>query len=139
MTTATTNSSAHNTARATDLLVVEALDKAFGGVIAARNVTFSVARGEMVALIGPNGAGKSTTFNMVGGQLKPDRGHITATEAGTIAREAGAHSLLLTHVPDDLGFDRSRAAAAAAFTSGPVHVAQSGQVYDVAGRLAAAS
>ncbi|MEQ1647957.1 MAG: ABC transporter ATP-binding protein [Hyphomicrobiaceae bacterium] len=59
------------------LLHVDALDKAFGGVIAARNVNFSVKRGEMVALIGPNGAGKSTTFNMVGGQLRPDRGRVT--------------------------------------------------------------
>ena len=67
------------------------------------------------------------------------RGHITATEAGQIAREAGAHSLLLTHVPEELGFDRSRAAAAAAFDDGPVHVARSGERYDVARRLAAAS
>jgi branched-chain amino acid transport system ATP-binding protein len=58
------------------LLAVQDLDKAFGGVIAARNVTFEVAAGELVALIGPNGAGKSTTFNMVGGQLKPDRGRV---------------------------------------------------------------
>ncbi len=30
----------------------------------------------MLALIGPNGAGKSTTFNMVGGQLRPDAGDV---------------------------------------------------------------
>ena len=35
-----------------------------------------VERGEMVAIIGPNGAGKSTVFNMVGGQLTPDRGRV---------------------------------------------------------------
>ena len=68
----------------------------------------------------------------------PGRGHITATESGTIARQAGAHSLLLTHVPEDLGFDRARAAAARAF-GGPVEVARSGVAYDVAERLAAAS
>jgi branched-chain amino acid transport system ATP-binding protein len=59
------------------LLVVNALCKAFGGVVAARDVSFSVARGELVALIGPNGAGKSTTFNMVGGQLAADSGTVT--------------------------------------------------------------
>lgn len=58
------------------LLSVQALSKSFGGVAAARDVTFEVAAGELVALIGPNGAGKSTTFNMVGGQLKPDRGRV---------------------------------------------------------------
>jgi branched-chain amino acid transport system ATP-binding protein len=40
-------------------------------------VSFSLARGELLAIIGPNGAGKSTTFNMVGGQLKPDSGSVT--------------------------------------------------------------
>lgn len=58
------------------LLKVEAICKSFGGVTAARDVTFTVAAAEMVAIIGPNGAGKSTTFNMVGGQLRPDRGRV---------------------------------------------------------------
>lgn len=59
------------------LLVVEGLTKAFGGVVAARDVSFTVEAGQMVALIGPNGAGKSTTFNMVGGQLRPDAGRVS--------------------------------------------------------------
>jgi branched-chain amino acid transport system ATP-binding protein len=58
------------------LLVVSDLCKAFGGVIAARDVSFSVDAAEMVAIIGPNGAGKSTVFNMLGGQLRPDRGTV---------------------------------------------------------------
>ncbi|WP_342359323.1 ABC transporter ATP-binding protein [Terrarubrum flagellatum] len=58
------------------LLQVERISKSFGGVHAARDVSFEVAAGEMVAMIGPNGAGKSTTFNMVGGQLRPDTGGI---------------------------------------------------------------
>jgi ribonuclease BN (tRNA processing enzyme) len=69
----------------------------------------------------------------------PTRGHITATEAGEIARLAGAHSLLLTHVPEENGFAAARAHAAAQFTGGPVDVAQSGERYDVARRLAAVS
>jgi branched-chain amino acid transport system ATP-binding protein len=59
------------------LLSAERLSKNFGGVVAARDVTFSLAAGEMLAIIGPNGAGKSTTFNMVGGQLRPDSGRVT--------------------------------------------------------------
>ncbi|MBX9593575.1 MAG: ABC transporter ATP-binding protein [Roseomonas sp.] len=58
------------------LLAVEGLNKKFGGVVAANDVTFALAAGEMLAIIGPNGAGKSTTFNMVGGQLRPDTGRV---------------------------------------------------------------
>src|SRR3954447_24548394 len=58
------------------LLSVQGLCKAFGGVVAAKNVEFALEAGELLALIGPNGAGKSTTFNMVGGQLRPDRGTV---------------------------------------------------------------
>ena len=59
------------------LLAVDDLAKSFGGVVAARDVSFTVESGEMVALIGPNGAGKSTIFGMIGGQLRPDRGIVS--------------------------------------------------------------
>ena len=58
------------------LLSVRGLSKAFGGVRAVDGVSFDLAAGEMLALIGPNGAGKTTCFNMVGGQLVPDRGSV---------------------------------------------------------------
>jgi len=58
------------------LLDVQGLTRSFGAVTAARDVAFTVERGEMVALIGPNGAGKSTVFNMIGGQLRADGGRI---------------------------------------------------------------
>src|SRR5947209_3807505 len=58
------------------VLCVRNLSKAFGGVHAVENVSFDVGEGEFLALIGPNGAGKSTCFNMINGQLAPDRGDI---------------------------------------------------------------
>ena len=58
------------------LLQVTRLGKRFGGNVAVDDVSFHVARGELLALIGPNGAGKSTTFNMVNGQLPADSGSI---------------------------------------------------------------
>lgn len=58
------------------LLVVDSISKAFGGVHAVDDVSFDVEAGEMLALIGPNGAGKSTCFNMLNGQLKPDKGRV---------------------------------------------------------------
>jgi branched-chain amino acid transport system ATP-binding protein len=58
------------------LLEVHGLDKSFGGVVAARGVTFTLEAGRLLAVIGPNGAGKSTIFNIVGGQLVPDAGSV---------------------------------------------------------------
>jgi len=57
-------------------LEVRGLSKAYGGVQAVRDVSFSVDAGEVVALIGPNGAGKTTCFNLLNGQLRPDSGEI---------------------------------------------------------------
>ncbi|MGE0734686.1 MAG: ABC transporter ATP-binding protein [Alphaproteobacteria bacterium] len=58
------------------VLKISKLHKSFGGVNAVRNVSFEVGAEEMLALIGPNGAGKTTCFNLINGQLKPDRGSI---------------------------------------------------------------
>jgi branched-chain amino acid transport system ATP-binding protein len=58
------------------VLAVCGLHKSFGGVRAVDGVSFTIRRGELLAMIGPNGAGKSTCFNMIGGQLRPDAGDI---------------------------------------------------------------
>jgi branched-chain amino acid transport system ATP-binding protein len=60
----------------TELLAVDSLSKSYGGVQAVRGVSFTLGRGEILALIGPNGAGKSTCFNMLNGQIRPDGGSI---------------------------------------------------------------
>jgi branched-chain amino acid transport system ATP-binding protein len=58
--------------------VLEAVDieKSFGSVKAVRGVSFSVARGETVAIIGPNGAGKSTLFGVLAGEYRPSSGAV---------------------------------------------------------------
>jgi branched-chain amino acid transport system ATP-binding protein len=58
------------------VLEVNGLHKSFAAVRAVDGVSFTIRRGELLALIGPNGAGKSTCFNMIGGQLRPDAGDI---------------------------------------------------------------
>ena len=58
------------------LLRIEHLSKAFDGIHALNDVSFSVGAGELVALIGPNGAGKTTCFNIINGQLAPDAGSV---------------------------------------------------------------
>ena len=57
-------------------LTVQNLSKSFGGNRAVDDVSFALAKGELLALIGPNGAGKSTCFNMLYGILAPDKGSV---------------------------------------------------------------
>lgn len=52
------------------------LRKEFSGLMAVFDVSFSVRRGEIVAIIGPNGAGKTTIFNLLSGVLVPTSGEI---------------------------------------------------------------
>ena len=58
------------------ILAVKNLYKSFGGLEAVKDVSFELEKGQLLAMIGPNGAGKSTCFNLINGQLRPDRGRI---------------------------------------------------------------
>jgi len=61
-----------------DALMIEVsnLTKRYAGVTAVSNITFSVARGEIVGLLGPNGAGKSTTMRILAGYLPASSGTV---------------------------------------------------------------
>ncbi|MEY3307631.1 MAG: hypothetical protein RLZZ413_1669 [Pseudomonadota bacterium] len=77
------------------LLRVEGLTKAYPGVVANSDVSFSVAPGEVHALLGENGAGKSTLVKMIYGLVKPDSGTMAlrgapyAPPKPSIARQQG--------------------------------------------------
>lgn len=74
-----------------------------------------------------------------GSEEAPDaRGHLSAEEAGQIARLSQAHSLLLTHVPVELDRDTVLANARKAY-DGPVALAQSRHSYSIDQRLARVS
>jgi branched-chain amino acid transport system ATP-binding protein len=55
---------------------VRGLRKAFGGLVAAREVSFDVPKGSIMGLIGPNGSGKTTVLNLITAELKPDSGSV---------------------------------------------------------------
>jgi simple sugar transport system ATP-binding protein len=59
------------------LLEISKLTKTYPGVVANKEITLSVNKGEIVALLGENGAGKSTLVKSVFGLVKPDSGSIT--------------------------------------------------------------
>lgn len=58
------------------LLEVDNITKRFGGLVAVRDLSLTVDKGEIVALIGPNGAGKTTAFNVIAGYYKADAGKV---------------------------------------------------------------
>ena len=60
----------------TALLETVGVQKAFGAVTAASDISIAVERGQKLGLIGNNGAGKTTFINIVTGHLKPDAGRV---------------------------------------------------------------
>jgi branched-chain amino acid transport system permease protein len=58
------------------MLSVHGLRKAFGGLIAVRDLSFDIPAGGITGLIGPNGSGKTTVLNLITGELQPDAGSI---------------------------------------------------------------
>lgn len=74
-----------------ELLRVDGVSKAYGGVKPAQNVSFALKRGHVHALIGPNGAGKSTMINMLTGIVPPDSGQISFGGQSVVGKPA--HSI----------------------------------------------
>ncbi len=87
---------------AADVLVADRLTRAFGDRVAVRDLSLSVAAGEIVALLGPNGAGKTTTLRMLAGLILPNAGSITIDGVPVSAATAdqARHAVgLLTETP----------------------------------------
>ncbi len=58
------------------MLEARRITKRFGGLVAVREASLTVEKGEIVSLIGPNGAGKTTCFALLSGFLTPDEGSV---------------------------------------------------------------
>lgn len=59
---------------ASEAVQVKDLEKRFGSFVAVKQISFSVAPGEIFGFLGPNGAGKSTTIRMICGIIRPSSG-----------------------------------------------------------------
>lgn len=78
-----------------EMIRLDHISKRFGGVAALRDVSFSIAKGEIHALVGENGAGKSTLMKILAGIYQPDdgqvflRGEPVSLRSPLVARQAG--------------------------------------------------
>ncbi len=75
------------------MIDAQGLRRTYGQLVAVRDVSFSVGRGEVVGFLGPNGAGKSTTLRMIVGYLGPSAGSVRVNgfdviEQPLLARQA---------------------------------------------------
>ena len=78
-------------------VVVAGIRKAFGDVVALRDISFEVGRGEVLGLLGPNGAGKTTTVDILSTLTRPDRGYAEVAGHDVRSDPAGVRrSIMLT-------------------------------------------
>lgn len=62
------------------LLEVSHVTRNFAGLVAVKDVSFTLAQGEILGMIGPNGAGKTTLISLISGTLAPSAGEILFQE-----------------------------------------------------------
>lgn len=86
------------------ILRLNGVNKSFGALQVAQDVTFDLSQGQALGVIGPNGAGKSTLFNLIGGAVAPSSGtvefsgkDITRLTATTRCRAGIGRSFQIPH------------------------------------------
>jgi branched-chain amino acid transport system ATP-binding protein len=77
-----------------DLLTIEHISLAFGGIAALTDVSVGVAEGCVSAVIGPNGAGKTSLFNVISGFYRPNGGRVAFAGRDILALPGHARSAL---------------------------------------------
>jgi len=102
------------------ILAVRDLEKTFGSVVAARDITLDIPPRQVVGMIGANGAGKTTFINMITGHLRPSKGSIrfedrdiTGLASRQITRMGISRSFQVAQIFPSLTVFESMCAAAA--------------------------
>jgi ABC-2 type transport system ATP-binding protein len=82
------------------MIEVENLTKVYGSLTAVQDLSFTVAKGEILGLVGPNGAGKTTTLRSLAGIIPPTRGRLTIA-GHDLSVDPLAAKALLAFIPDE--------------------------------------
>lgn len=83
------------------MIKIKHLGRAYGDFVAVDDISFSIAKGEIVGLLGHNGAGNTTVMKMLSGYLEPSAGHIEI-DGLDIARERAAVQERIGYLPGSL-------------------------------------
>lgn len=90
------------------MLSAKNLAKSYKGRVVVRDVSLSIARGEVVGLLGPNGAGKTTCFYMIVGLVRADSGEVKLDDTDVTRQpihERARHGL--SYLPQDSSIFRT--------------------------------
>lgn len=88
------------------MITYEGFAKTFGIVHAVRDLTVTIAAGEVVALLGPNGSGKTTSIKAAAGLVRPTEGRVLLGAPGRSALEADARRVC-SFLPQRVTFPES--------------------------------
>jgi ABC-2 type transport system ATP-binding protein len=83
------------------VLLVDHVTKKYGDLVAVRDVSFAVPRGQCFGLLGPNGAGKTTTISMICGILAPDAGRVEV-DGQPVSADTSPAKRCIGYVPQEL-------------------------------------
>jgi len=82
------------------MLEVRSLTKTYSTIPALENVSFTIARGEVLGYLGPNGSGKSTTVKIITGLLEPTLGTVLFNGCD-IRNDLAAYKRVVGYVPEE--------------------------------------
>lgn len=82
------------------MIEIAGYQKAYRGVVAVNNLSFTVQPGEILGLVGPNGAGKTTTLRAIAGIIPPTAGTLRVAGHDVVSDGLNAKRRL-AYVPDD--------------------------------------
>ena len=83
------------------IIKIKGLRKSYGEIVAVKDLSLDIRRGEIFGFLGPNGAGKTTTISMICGLLKKDAGEINI-DGHFLGEDNGKCKKMIGFCPQDI-------------------------------------